>query len=162
MKTVGFGDHDHGACIKDGVDAAIEATQARGLRFTPVRQRVLEILLSRHRAMGAYEVLDILRDEGLGSQPPVVYRALSFLVDNDLAHKIEHLNAFTACTQTGVGHTPVFLICDDCGTVVETAVPEAERSLSQAAADAGFQIRTTVVEASGQCPECRAGTSGQS
>jgi hypothetical protein len=61
---------------------------ARGVRLTPVRRRVLEILLEEHKAMGAYDVLTRLAAEGFGNQPPVAYRALEFLEDQGFAHRI--------------------------------------------------------------------------
>ncbi|MEL6691127.1 MAG: transcriptional repressor, partial [Pseudomonadota bacterium] len=91
-----FEPHDHGACISDALAAADAQCAERNVRLTPVRRRVLEILLEEHHALGAYDVLDRLRDEGLGSQPPVAYRALEFLVKEGLAHRIERLNAFVA------------------------------------------------------------------
>lgn len=155
MTTVGFEKHDHDHCIADGVAAVAASCQARGLQLTPVRRRVLEILLSEHRAMGAYEILDTLRAEGLGSQPPVAYRALDFLVKHGFAHKIERLNAFIACSHLGENHTPAFLICRECGAVVEASAEPAKGDLGAAAAQAGFKIEQTVVEAEGLCPVCR-------
>ena len=76
MKTA-FERHDHGACADAAMARATDLAAARGLRLTPVRRRVLEILLERHRALGAYEVLERLAAEGLGKQPPVAYRALA-------------------------------------------------------------------------------------
>lgn len=87
MKTA-FERHDHGACADAAMARATDLAATRGLRLTPVRRRVLEILLERHRALGAYEVLERLAAEGLGKQPPVAYRALEFLVENGLAHRI--------------------------------------------------------------------------
>ena len=75
---------------------------------TPVRRRALEILLKEHRALGAYEVLDGLREPGFGSQPPVAYRALEFLVTHGFAHRVERLNAFIACAHPGKAHAPAF------------------------------------------------------
>jgi Fur family zinc uptake transcriptional regulator len=86
--------------MSEALAAAEARCAAGGLRFTPVRRKVLEILLQDHRALGAYSILDRLREEGFGSQPPVAYRALDFLVANGLAHKIERLNAFIACVHT--------------------------------------------------------------
>ena len=94
---LGFSRHDHSACVNDTIAAAEARCNAEGLRFTPVRRKVLEILLQEHRALGAYIILDKLREDGFGSQPPVAYRALDFLVANGFAHKIERLNAFIAC-----------------------------------------------------------------
>ncbi|MGR3762269.1 Fur family transcriptional regulator (plasmid) [Roseobacteraceae bacterium NS-SX3] len=155
MDPIGFETHDHTSCIAGGIAAADARCQANGLQFTPVRRRVLEILLQEHRALGAYEILDRLREEGLGSQPPVAYRALEFLVKNGFAHKIERLNAFIACTHPGAAHAPVFMICRICDAVAEAHTnPDAGR-LGAAAREAGFLIERTVVEAEGICPKCR-------
>jgi Fur family zinc uptake transcriptional regulator len=156
MDPLGFESHDHRQCVQ-GALAAAEAHCARHrLNFTPVRRRVLEILLEGHKAMGAYEILDTLRAEGLGSQPPVVYRALDFLVTNGFAHKIERLNAFIACTHPDASHSPAFLICRTCHAVAETHAEPARGMIGAAAADAGFEIEQAVVEVVGRCPRCRA------
>jgi Fur family zinc uptake transcriptional regulator len=155
-ETVGFGRHDHGACIAGTVAAVAARCAAEGLQLTPVRRRVLEILLERHRALGAYEILDMLRAEGLGSQPPVAYRALEFLTRHGFAHRIEGLNAFAACTHPGEDHDAAFLICTGCGALAEAPVAPARAALAATAEAAGFAIRRTVMEAQGLCPACRA------
>ncbi len=155
MDPIGFDPHDHADCIASGVAAVARECDARGLQLTPVRRRVLEILLMRHRALGAYEILDMLRDEGLGSQPPVAYRALDFLVSHGFVHKIERLNAFVACTHIGTSHAPAFLICRTCSSVAETHAGTSRSSLGRTARDAGFQIDRVVIEALGQCPNCQ-------
>ena len=72
MTSPGFQAHDHARCVSDGMEAALSYCEKNGLKFTPVRQRVLDILLSEHKAMGAYDILAILAEEGYASQPPVV------------------------------------------------------------------------------------------
>lgn len=151
---IGFEKHDHGTCISDGLSAAEAHCQAQGLRFTPVRRKTLEILLQEHRALGAYEMLDRLRDAGFGSQPPVAYRALDFLVANGFAHKIERLNAFIACAHPGASHSPAFMICRMCQSVAEAQSSPARGALGDAARATGFKIERTVVEAEGICPAC--------
>lgn len=151
-----FSRHDHASCIAETVTRAEEICARDGLRLTPARRRVLEILLAEHRAMGAYEILDVLRAEGLGAQPPVAYRALDFLVANGFAHKIERLNAFVACTHPGEAHAPAFLICRKCGRVAETSAAGQGGRLGAAAREAGFAIERTVMEAEGLCPVCAA------
>ena len=111
MSTIGFETHDHGACVDDAMAAAEARCAASDLRLTPIRRRVLELLLAEHRALGAYDILGHLSAEGLGAQPPVAYRALDFLVKAGLAHRIEALNAYIACSHVGADHTPAFLIC---------------------------------------------------
>lgn len=115
----------------------------------------MEILLEDHRALGAYEILDRLREEGHGSQPPVAYRALEFLTSHGFAHKIERLNAFTACTHPGHNHAPVFLICRICNSVAEGMAEPAKGNLRRVAAETGFKIERTVTEAEGICPNCQ-------
>jgi Fur family zinc uptake transcriptional regulator len=119
-----------------------------------VRRKVLEILLQDHCALGAYTILDRLREDGFGSQPPVAYRALDFLVANGLAHKIERLNAFIACVHPSHSHTPAFMICRLCDAVAEAQSCPARGALGDAARATGFRIERTVVEAEGVCPTC--------
>ena len=151
---LGFAAHDHSACVSDTLAAAEARCTADGLRFTPVRRKVLEILLQEHRALGAYAILDKLRADGFGSHPPVAYRALDFLVANGLAHKIERLNAFIACVHPSHAHTPAFMICRLCDAVAETHSSPARGALGDAARATGFRIERTVVEAEGVCPAC--------
>ncbi|GAA6209330.1 transcriptional repressor [Cognatishimia sp. WU-CL00825] len=155
MTAHGFQPHDHKACVTDAIVVAEAQCAAQNLQFTPVRRRVLEILLGEHRAMGAYDILPILAVEGLGKQPPVVYRALDFLVSNGFVHKVEKLNAYIACAHPGADHAPAFMICRSCSKVVETQSQPAT-GLRQAAGDLGFAIEATVIEAEGLCPNCQA------
>ncbi len=160
MHTLGFAKHDHHHCIDGALAAAETHCAANGVQFTPLRRRVLEILLQKHRAMGAYEILDILREEKLGSQPPVAYRALDFLVAHGFAHKIERQNAFIACAHPAEEHAPVFLICRGCSKVAEAHTDLSDGRLGQAADAVGFTIERMVVEVEGLCPNCRAAAAG--
>ena len=152
--NLGFHKHDHAACISEGVARADALCVEEGVQFTPVRKRVLELLLQAHRAMGAYQILDQLREDGFKYQPPVAYRALDFLVARGFAHKIEKLNAFIACAHLGLHHSPAFLICRRCASVAETRVDETNGPLSDVANSAGFVIEKAVIEAEGICPNC--------
>ena len=152
--NLGFHKHDHAACISEGVARADALCVEEGVQFTPVRKRVLELLLQAHRAMGAYQILDQLREDGFKHQPPVAYRPLDFLVARGFAHKIEKLNAFIACAHLGLHHSPAFLICRRCASVAETRVDETNGPLSDVANSAGFVIEKAVIEAEGICPNC--------
>lgn len=155
MTNTAFASHDHSACITDAMSVAETYCAENKLQFTPVRRRVLEILLEKHRALGAYDILSDLDAEGFGSQPPVVYRALDFLVNHGFAHKIEQLNAYTACTHPGAEHVPAFLICRGCGAVEEARAQPMQGALGRVARDAGFVIERAVIEAQGLCPKCQ-------
>lgn len=149
---LGFSRHDHTLCVRSALAAADARCAELKVQLTPVRRRVLEILLETHAAMGAYDVLARLDAEGLGSKPPVAYRALSFLVEHGFVHRIERLNAFIACAHPGAHHDPAFMICRGCGTVAEA---QADAAMAQPAALSGFQVEQTVIEAEGLCPACQ-------
>ncbi len=155
MSAQAFEPHDHHHCVADALHGAEAVIAARGLRLTPVRRRTLEILLERHGAMGAYEVLERLGEEGFGHQPPVAYRALEFLVENGLAHRIQRLNAFTACVHPGEAHHAGFLICETCKTVAEVPAEPLRQALGQGAAALGFVVERVTIEALGRCATCR-------
>jgi len=157
--ALAFAEHDHRRCRETLLDELARAARARGLRLTPARRRVLEILSEAHRAMGAYEILDRLKAEGLGAQPPVAYRALDFLISAGFVHKVERLNAYVACChpEEGGGHEngACFLICGRCRKVAEVEDGALEIAVAQTAAARGFAIRRTVLEIEGTCPSCR-------
>lgn len=129
--------------------------RAQGARLTPVRRRTLEILLQAHGALGAYQVLEVLAREGFGTQPPVAYRALNFLVEHGLAHRIRRLNAFTACAHPAREHRAAFLICEVCDSVTEAPAEQVGTALDRAAEERGFHITRATIEAVGRCTNCQ-------
>lgn len=151
-----FAPHDHQACEARALDAALERLALEGARLTPVRRRTLEILLEAHRAMGAYEVLDRLAEEGFGRQPPVAYRALDFLVQHGLVHRVQRLNAFAACLHPGHDHAPAFLICRKCNKVAEVHGDRVRDVLVELAAESDFRVERSTVELLGLCRGCAA------
>jgi len=150
-----FARHDHAHCAADALSRADALAATRGVRMTPVRRRVLEILLEEHRAMGAYDVLNRLVAEGFGNQPPVAYRALDFLEEQGFAHRVRRLNAFAACMHPGEAHSPAFLICRACDKLAEAPAAPIRAALEAAGAEIGFTIEGSSVEALGLCPDCR-------
>ena len=140
--------------MEKSIQEAEQYCQENGLNFTPVRRKVLEILLQKNTAIGAYEILDLLREAGFKNQPPVAYRALEFLVQNGFAHKIEQLNSFIGCMHPGKDHSPAFMICRNCDSVSEEEALTRNFSVSQIASKAGFTVEKAVIEARGLCHSC--------
>lgn len=155
--STAFEAHDHGRCAASAIRRAEALAAERGLKLTPVRRRTLEILLEDHRALGAYDVLDRLAESGFSRQPPVAYRALEFLVDHGLAHRIARLNAFAACAHPGETHQPVFFICEACRTIAEAQSDRVRAAVADTARDLGFTVSRMGVEVVGRCPACEAG-----
>jgi len=147
--------HDHSHCIEDAVAAAERLCAERGLRFTPLRRRVLELVWSSHKPVGAYALLDALRSEELGSAPPTVYRALDFLIEHGFIHRIERMNAFVGCSHPGEAHRGFFLICGTCGNAVELDGAGLADTIASSAARHGFTARDMTLEVTGTCAECR-------
>jgi Fur family transcriptional regulator, zinc uptake regulator len=109
-------DHDHDRCAADAITHAEQVCEQRSQKFTPIRRHVLQALLSSHRPLGAYEVIDELAKSMPRPAPITVYRALDFLMANGLVHRIESRNAYLACAQDHDKASMVaFLICDRCG-----------------------------------------------
>lgn len=153
-QSTAFHDHDHAQCARSAMARAEAVVAERGLRLTPVRRRTLDILLQSRQALGAYEVLERLAADGFGKQPPVAYRALDYLVEHGLAHRVRRLNAFAACMCPGQDHSPVFLICRQCHAVAEAPVNTVRAALDKTAAGLGFQVERCSIEAQGLCPAC--------
>lgn len=154
-------DHDHATCIEEALQRADEICERRKVRLTPLRRRVLEAVWSGHKPVGAYDILTELTNERGLTAPPTVYRALEFLLENRLIHRIESLNAFVGCTKPGRDHAWQFLICRACGRVAEISDAGLERSIAGAASRAGFTIQRRTIELAGLCSACRNGQGGQ-
>ena len=54
-------DHDHGNCVSSALDSAASVCQQRGVRLTPLRRQVLELVWQSHQPIGAYAVLDAMQ-----------------------------------------------------------------------------------------------------
>jgi len=150
-------DHDHGRCTADALAHAEAVCGERAQKFTPIRRHVLGALLSSHRPLGAYEVIDELARSMPRPAPITVYRALDFLMANGLVHRIESRNAYLACAAHDHDATSAvtFLICEHCGAVGEAASAAVADQLKTAARAAGFAPKAPVIEISGVCAHCQ-------
>jgi Fur family transcriptional regulator, zinc uptake regulator len=149
-------DHDHNRCTAEAIDHAERVCEQRAQKFTPIRRQVLQALLSSHRPLGAYEVIDELAKSMPRPAPITVYRALDFLMGNGLVHRIESRNAYLACAHDHDAAAMVaFLICDDCGSVGEIPAAPVAQSLNDAARASGFAPKLSVVEIAGICAHCQ-------
>jgi len=148
--------HDHASCVGDAVAAAERQCAARGVRLTEQRRRVLELIWLSHEPVGAYTLLDRLREDGVRAQPPTVYRALDFLVENGLIHRIESLNAYVGCAEPAERHVGQFLICTGCRSAAELDDPGIGIAIAARAKEIGFSVTRATVEIAGLCPNCRA------
>jgi len=148
--------HDHGRCTADALRHAERVCAVKAQKLTPIRRRVLETLLSSHRPLGAYEVIEELAKSMPRPAPITVYRALDFLMEHRLVHRIESRNAFIACAQDHDATAMVaFLICERCGLVGEIPAAPVAQSLDASARATGFAPSMSLVEVTGVCAHCR-------
>jgi Fur family transcriptional regulator, zinc uptake regulator len=147
--------HDHARCESEAIAHAEAICSERKERLTPVRRRVLEALLTSHAPLGAYELIDRLAVDGPRPAPITIYRALDFLREQGFVHRIESRNAFIACVHHhATGDPVVFLICERCGAVGETAGATVAVTIRTASRAAGFTPKTPVIEIFGTCAHC--------
>jgi Fur family transcriptional regulator, zinc uptake regulator len=148
-------DHDHGRCASAAIAHAEAQCAARAQRLTPMRRRVLETLLASHQPLGAYEIMSRLPQRNRPA-PITIYRALDFLIENGLVHRIETRNAFVACVHNhGGDDLVIFLICERCGAVGEAPGGGAAEALKASSRAAGFSPKSPVIEIAGICSHCR-------
>ena len=146
--------HNHQDCISSALDKAQALCRSKNSRLTPVRKRVLELIWQSHKPLGAYQILSELAADGFNSAPPTVYRALDFLLEHGLLHRIASLNAFIGCSNPDHIHHGYFLICRSCGSTQEIEAGNLSTCLRKNASAAGFLIESETVELSGLCPLC--------
>jgi Fur family transcriptional regulator, zinc uptake regulator len=148
-------DHDHGRCSDDAMAIAEARCAERGQRLTPIRRAVLAALLRSHKPLGAYDIIEQMAPNSPTLAPITAYRALEFLRQNGLVHRIASRNAFTACVHNhAAGELVVFLICEGCEVVGEASSPAVTATLTSAARTAGFIPKSPVIEITGICTHC--------
>jgi Fur family zinc uptake transcriptional regulator len=147
-------DHDHAGCVTDALQIAEAVCAQKGARLTDLRRRVLELVWESHRPVGAYDILKALMKEQRAA-PPTVYRALDFLLEQGLVHRISSLNAYVGCIKPQTPHVGQFLICGTCQESAEILNEKVFDDLRETAMSAGFEVRQQTVEIIGTCRRCR-------
>ena len=143
------------------IDAQLRRTEAicdgRSVRLTPMRRAVYRSLLESARPMTAYDLLDRLSEaQGRRLAPPTIYRALEFLMDQGLLHRLESLNAYVVCEQPGQEHDSVFYVCGRCQRAVEISDGRVGHAVFENAQLLEFTPIRQVVEIHGVCKDCLA------
>ncbi|MCC9622608.1 transcriptional repressor [Thalassospira sp. MA62] len=147
--------HDHNRCVNSAILQAEKICESQNARFTDMRRKVFSLIWDSHKAVTAYELLDALSAEGQRVQPPTIYRALEFLTDLGLVHRVESLNAYFGCDRPDCDHLGQYFICTNCGRVAEAVNAEMSNAVYMAAESVGFTIQATTVEIKGLCHDCR-------
>ncbi len=148
----------HTLCLTQALEHAEALCQSQGARLTPLRRRVLELVCASHAAVKAYDLISRLSTEDHLVKPPTVYRALDFLLEHGLIHRVDSLNAFVGCTGAHNPHDVRLLICTQCGQISELANPALDATLQDALHASGFKASHTHLEIHGLCAHCQEAT----
>jgi len=141
--------------VQEALNVAETLCASRGRRFTPIRRKVLELLLMHQRSLKAYELLDEIRQLQPNATPPTVYRALDFLLEEGLVHRVDTLNTFIACGDAGGAPHNLLVVCTGCGTVAEIHDDIVRNRLAERIKDAGFRLAGDEMEVKALCQNCR-------
>ena len=148
--------HDHSHCVHSALTEADVLCAQKGLRLTALRRRVLELVWQSHKPLGAYDILAVLSEQdGRRAAPPTVYRALDFLLENGLVHRIASLNAFIGCSHPEHAHQGQFLICRNCHAAIELEQKSICDAIVSSALVVGFTVEGQTVEVVGLCSGCQ-------
>lgn len=148
-------EHNHSQCVAEAMHRATALCTQQSLRFTPIRKKVLELIWAEHAPVSAYALLEGLRQTRNNAQAPTIYRALDFLLQHGLAHKIESLNAYVGCAQPEHRHPGQFLICLSCQQIVELNDIEISSVITKQAIHNHFMITEQTIELKGYCSICK-------
>jgi Fur family zinc uptake transcriptional regulator len=149
-------EHNHKHCVNTALNTAEQVCQQRGVQLTPIRYQVLELIWASHKAVKAYELLEQIKPLQMAAKPPTIYRALEFLSEQGLIHRVESLNAFIGCRCSDAPHEQLLLICKNCQEVEERTAPQVMQVLEREFAEAGFIVHSKAIEIHGLCRQCAA------
>lgn len=148
--------HNHQHCIDSAVQQARACCSQRGVRLTPQREDILRLVWQSHKPLGAYAIMELLANKrGRAVAPPTVYRALDFLVEQQLIHRVHSLNAFIGCPEPDRRHQNHFLICSRCGITVECGSHLLQAVIDKVAQAEEFEAQQQSLEIRGLCAPCR-------
>jgi Fur family zinc uptake transcriptional regulator len=146
--------HDHAGCREKAIHTAEQLCNQRGVRFTPIRREVLELIWESHRAVKAYDLLDRIKPKAGTAKPATVYRVLDFLLAQGLIHKVESLNAFIGCSFSDRRHEQLLLTCVQCHEVEERPGERVMEAIAKELERAAFTLQSKAIEIHGICARC--------
>jgi len=146
--------HNHDNCRSKAFQTADKLCAERGVQLTPIRRKALELIWESHRAVKAYDLLDLIKPLQQSAKPATVYRALDFLLEQGLIHRVESLNAFIGCSCSEQQHEQLLLICVQCHEVEERPGAIVMEAMSRELEQAGFTVHRKAIEIQGICKHC--------
>ena len=132
----------------------IDSCKKNKWRITEPRLEVLRIISLSKKPIKAYDILKQLAFKFKNPKPPTAYRAIEFWQKHNFIHRIESLNAYSACSADHLHTGSQFLICDDCGKVIESHTHQLPQTLKKTTKKNTFKILRWNIEINGICNQC--------
>lgn len=142
------------AKLKNRLLQAEKLCKTTGARLTPIRKNLLLLIYSHNKHVTAYELLRLLRKNNPKTEATTVYRALSFLEEQQLIHRIESQNSYTFCDAPTQVHHHQILLCKSCHNTKEISINFLEEALKKAAKQHDFILSDKATEIVGICSDC--------
>lgn len=128
--------------------------RARGLRWTPQRRVLLEVLAGIDGHVTGAELVERSRAADPATTPSTVYRTLDVLEDLGLvrhSHGLAGRQEFHVDPAEDHGH----LVCSGCGNTWELDAAEVGAIVGRLRADRGFEVAVDHLSIEGVCEACR-------
>jgi Fur family ferric uptake transcriptional regulator len=145
-----------GSSRAGALDLAREALRARGMRWTPQRRALLELLFESNGHVTGAELLDKARARDPETQPSTVYRTLDAIEEVGLvvhSHGRDGREEYHVLATQQHGH----LTCNTCGGMWELSPDELDELTGSLTDTRGFVVDVSHVTLSGECGTCRGG-----
>jgi Fur family transcriptional regulator, ferric uptake regulator len=150
---------DSGSVAEPSVAAVRDYLRSRGLRWTPQRRLILDVLGETDGHVTGSELVDRCRAIDPATTPSTVYRTLRVLEELGVvrhAHGADGREEFHVRPAADHGH----LHCAHCGASWEIAPGDAAATVASFRERWGFEVDLSHLTVVGRCATCRSGEAG--
>ena len=134
-----------------------QIVQRAGYKLTPPRLRIISLLSEREGSFTASEALEALEAAAPEIGRATLFRTLDLLISLGALERVRLPGGHEGYVLCGPPHHH-HIVCSSCGAIGEVRAEALEGALASAVRDAGFTLQTHVLELSGVCPVCVAGS----
>lgn len=130
-----------------------ERLRASGLRWTPQRRTLIDVLSKMDGHVTGAELIERCRELDPATIPSTVYRTLDVLEDLGMlshSHGADGREEFHVQPVAAHGH----LHCTSCGTTWEILAAEAAAIVNSMRRSRGFAVDLSHLSISGECADC--------
>jgi Fur family ferric uptake transcriptional regulator len=152
------------ATQKQPGDTLLERMRAQGVRMTPQRALIAELLETAQDHLDADSVYRLARDRDGAIHRATVYRTLATLKKLHLIDELDlmHVDGDRHFYEIRPSTLHIHLVCLSCGSVQEPEGRFWESMKGKVFRETGFKPEIVRLEMGGRCSNCRTGGKGKS